>query len=317
MQNIQTAEGLKLLNSHNEWDPLKEVIVGSATNAHWPKDCSAFRNLEKTTKWTMSPVPSGPIESWIVKEANEDLDVLSKTLESLGVEVHRPRDLDFESFDGMYNYCPRDRALIIGDKVVDAPMLYPTRKKEIEAIAEYLSGTVISCVDSSVTFDAANICRLGKDLLYLVSDSGNHAGGQWLQNILGDEYNVHILENIYSGVHIDSTISPVREGLVVLNADRINESNVPDPLKSWDKIWIHGDQLYEQQFCHYPYASKYIGLNFLTVNPTTVICDTKQTYLRTQLERYNVTTIGVDLRHSRTLGGGHHCVTLDLVRMSV
>ena len=317
MQNIQIAEGLKLLSSHNEWDPLKEVIVGSATNAHWPKDCSAFRNLEKTTKWQFSPVPSGLVESWIVKEANEDLDVLSKTLESLGVKVHRPRDLDFESFDGMYNYCPRDRALIIGDKVVDAPMLYPTRKKEIEAIVEYLPDSVISCVDSAVTFDAANICRLGKDLLYLVSDSGNHAGGKWLQNILGDEYNVHILENIYSGVHIDSTISPVREGLVVLNADRINESNVPEPLRSWDKIWIHGDQLHEQQFCQYPYASKYIGLNFLTVDSTTVICDPKQTYLRTQLERYNVKTIGVDLRHSRTLGGGHHCVTLDLVRRSV
>lgn len=317
MQNIQTVEGLKLLNSYNEWDPLKEVIVGSATNAHWPKDCSAFRNLEKTTKWTMSPVPAGPVESWIVKEANEDLEVLSKTLESLGVKVHRPRNLDFESFDGMYNYCPRDRVLIIGDKVVDAPMLYPTRKKEIEAIAEYLSGTLISCVDSAVTFDAANICRLGKDLLYLVSDSGNRAGGQWLQNILGDEYKVHILENIYSGVHIDSTISPVREGLVVLNADRINESNVPEPLRSWDKIWIHGDQLHEQQFCQYPYASKYIGLNFLTVDPTTVICDPKQTYLRTQLEKYNVKTIGVDLRHSRTLGGGHHCVTLDLARTSI
>jgi len=303
-----------LLNSYNEWDPLKEVIVGSATNAHWPKDCSKFRNLEKTTKWRFSPVPSGPVDSWIVQEANEDLDILSKTLESLDIKVYRPSDLDFKSFDGMYNYCPRDRVLIVGDKVVDAPMLYPTRKKEIEAIAKYLSNSVISCTDSSVTFDAANICRLGKDLLYLVSDSGNRAGAQWLQNILGDEYKVHILENIYSGVHIDSTISPVREGLVVLNADRINESNVPEPFKSWDKIWIRGDQLHEQQFCHYPYASKYIGLNFLTVNPTTVICDPKQTYLRTQLERYNVTTIGVDLRHSRTLGGGHHCVTLDLVR---
>jgi N-dimethylarginine dimethylaminohydrolase len=315
MQNIQTAEGLKLLNSHNEWDPLKEVIVGSATNAHLPKDCSAFRNLEKTTKWRFSSVPSGLVESWIVEEANEDLDILSKTLESLGVRVHRPRDLDFKSFDGMYNYCPRDRALIVGDKVVDAPMLYPTRKKEIEAIAGYLSDSVIRCTDSSVIFDAANICRLGKDLLYLVSDSGNRAGAQWLQHILKDDYTVHILENIYSGVHIDSTISPVREGLVVLNADRINESNVPEPLKSWDKIWISGDQLYEQQFCQYPYASKYIGLNFLTVDPTTVICDPRQTYLRTQLEKYNVTTIGVNLRHSRTLGGGHHCVTLDLVRL--
>ena len=80
MKNIQTAEGLKLLNSHNEWDPLKEVIVGSATNAHWPKDCATFRNLEKTTKWRLSKVPAGPVEPWIVKEANEDLDILSKTL---------------------------------------------------------------------------------------------------------------------------------------------------------------------------------------------------------------------------------------------
>ena len=306
-----------MLNSHNEWDQLKSVIVGTATNAHWPVNCKTFRTLEKTTKWRFSPVPSGPVDPWIIKEANEDLDKFAEILQSLGVTVHRPSDLDFQSFDGMYNYCPRDRILVVGKQCIDAPMLYPTRKKEIESIQEFISKDIISCLDSHVTFDAANICRLGKDLLYLVSDSGNRAGGKWLQSILGDEYTVHILENIYSGVHIDSTISPVREGLVVLNADRINESNVPDPLKSWDKIWIHGDHLHEQQFCHYPYASKYIGLNFLTVNPSTVICDPKQIYLRKQLEKFGVDTIGVDLRHSRTLGGGHHCVTLDLIRASV
>jgi N-dimethylarginine dimethylaminohydrolase len=303
-----------LLSSHNEWDSLKKVIVGSATNAHWPVKCPVFRGQEQTTRWKDSPVPSGPVDQRIVDEANEDLENFSNVLKILDIEVVRPTDLNFASFDGMYNYCPRDRILIAGKNIINAPMLYPTRRIEINAIEQFLEGTLINCIDLSVTFDAANICRLGNDLLYLVSESGNRDGAVWLQNVLGNQYRVHILDNIYSGVHIDSTISPVREGLVVLNADRINESNVPTPLKDWDKIWISGEDIIPQKFIGYPYASKYIALNFLTVNPNLVICDPYQYYLRSQLEKYGVESIGSELRHSRTLGGGHHCVTLDLVR---
>jgi N-dimethylarginine dimethylaminohydrolase len=164
-----------------------------------------------------------------------------------------------------------------------------------------------------VVFDAANICRLGNDLLYLVSESGNRQGAEWLREVLPN-HKIHLLDNIYSGVHIDSTISPVREGLVVLNADRITNDNIPNVLKSWDKIWISGDEIVPQKFIGYPYASKYIALNFLTVNSNLIICDPAQVKLRQKLSRHNVDSIGVELRHSRTLGGGHHCVTLDLMR---
>jgi len=303
-----------LLSSHNEWDSLKKVIVGSATNAHWPVKCPVFRRQEQTTRWTNTPVPSGPVDQQIIDEANEDLENFSNVLKMLDVEVVRPTDLNFASFDSMYNYCPRDRVLIAGKNIINAPMLYPTRRIEINAIEQFLEGTLINCIDSLVTFDAANICRLGNDLLYLVSESGNREGAVWLQNVLGNQYRIHILDNIYSGVHIDSTISPVREGLVVLNADRINENNIPKPLKNWDKIWVNGEDIIPQKFIGYPYASKYIALNFLTVNPNLVICDPYQYYLRSQLESYGVESIGSELRHSRTLGGGHHCVTLDLVR---
>jgi N-dimethylarginine dimethylaminohydrolase len=299
--------------SNDEWGNLKEVIVGTATNARLPSRCSVFRKLEEQTAWKETAVPSGAFPAAVIDEANEDLETFSNTLTSLGITVHRPTDLDFENFDGMYNYCPRDRVLVVGDTIIDAPMLYPTRQKEIQAIDAFLSKNIIRCEDRDAVFDAANICRLGKDLLYLVSSSGNQRGAEWLQSVL-PAHNVHVLNNIYSGVHIDSTISPVREGLVVLNADRINQDNVPVPLRSWDKIWITGDDITAQGFAGYPYASNYIGLNFLTVNPNLVICDPKQTYLRTQLEKWSVETIGVELRHSRTLGGGHHCVTLDTVR---
>ena len=302
-----------MINSKNEWDPLKEVILGTATNAHWPAKCPFFRNLENTTAWKETPVPSGPLSQRIIEETNEDLEIFKQTLESLSIKVYRPVDLDFQSFDGMYNYCPRDRVLIIGDKVIDAPVLYPTRVKELDAIRHFFKDELISTNNPEIKFDAANVCRLNNDLLYLISESGNVSGGEWLQSIFPD-HKVHILDNIYNGVHIDSTICPIREGLVVLNADRINQTNLPSVFKSWDKIWITGDDLVTQPFDGYPYASKFIALNFLTVNPNLIICDPKQTFLRHQLSKYNVESIGIDLRHSRTLGGGHHCVTLDLVR---
>jgi len=42
--------------------------------------------------------------------------------------------------------------------------------------------------------------------------------------------------------------------------------------------------------------------------------DKYQTDLIKKLEQQHFTVIPLELRHSRTLGGGFHCVTLDLWR---
>ena len=297
--------------TNNEWDPLKHVFVGDASNAHWPVNCPVYRKTEETTAWTDTPVPSGPVSDKIIREANQDLWMMGVRLMAYA-KVWKPEPLKFASFDGMYNYCPRDRILIVGDRVIDAPMIFPTRKKEIDALKYAFDNEIITCDNPKAKFDAANVCRLGKDLLYLVSSSGNIEGAKWLQETLGKDYTVHVLDDIYSGVHIDSTISPVREGLVVINKDRVKKA--PEVFKNWDIIWLGKEDLAEQPFDSYPYASNYIGLNFLAVNPETVMCDPKQKVLIDKLDKYNVKVNTVDLRHSRTLGGGHHCVTLDIVR---
>jgi len=294
--------------SNNEWGTLKTIVVGDATNANWPRTCPDFRKMEETTLWKDTPVPSGPVDSKIINEANEDLQNFADILLDLNVEVLRPSELDFQSRDGFYNYCPRDRLLVLGDKVIDCPMAYSCRDMEREAYP--FIENMIKCDDPEARFDAANICRLGEDLLYLVSESGNLAGARWLQDTF-PEYKVHVLD-CYDGVHIDSTIVPVREGLVVLNGKRINERNVPAVFDKWDKIYLHN--VVPQNFIDYPYASKWIALNFLSVTPNLVICDPHQTQLRQQLQQHGVNTIGCELRHSRTLGGGHHCTTLDIKR---
>jgi len=67
-------------------------------------------------------------------------------------------------------------------------------------------------------------------------------------------------------------------------------------------------------FYQYPYASKWIAMNMLVVNPEIVILDAAQTQLITILKKHNIDSIPLTLSHSRTLGGGFHCVTLDTRR---
>ena len=46
--------------------------------------------------------------------------------------------------------------------------------------------------DDEVIFDAANIMRLGKDVLFLVSSTGNRKAVKWLENVIGSDYRVHV-----------------------------------------------------------------------------------------------------------------------------
>lgn len=302
-----------MIDSWNEWDPLKEVVVGSATNANWPSNDPVFSKESEKTLWKLTPVPSGPVPQWIVDEANEDLDELCSVLAQAGVTVHRPREIDFVDRGGMYNYCPRDRVIIAGDRVIDTAMMYPCRDPEIDAldmVTSQASEIIVMPRDQGLVLDAANVCRLGDRWLFLESASGNRAAYEWLCQHVP---NIKIEAcNFYSGVHIDSTIVPLREGLVLLNASRVNEKNCPAVFETWEKIYV--DDVVAQEFYQYPYASKWIALNMLSIDPETVIVDRNQRNLIKMLESKKFTVIPQELRHSRTLGGGFHCVTLDLVR---
>lgn len=304
-----------MINSCNEWDKLQEVVVGRADFANWPGDDPVFARESEKTTWTATPVPSGPVPDWIIDEANEDLDMLALALEHCGATVHRPKALNYQDLGGMYGYCPRDRLLIYGSTIVDPAMMYPCRDMEIETLDNviYRADSVYRMPrNEGMTLDAANVLRLNDTMLYLESASGNQKAARWLQHKFPD-VNVEIC-NFYSGVHIDSTIVPLREGLVMINASRVNMENLPGVFNTWDVIWITEEDIVEQGFYQYPYASKWIALNMLVVDPTTVIVDKHQTKLIKILEENNFTTIPLELRHSRTLGGGFHCVTLDLVR---
>jgi len=306
-----------MINSCNEWDPLEAIVVGDATAANWPMTDPVFAEEARNSRWKETPAPSGHVHQKIVDQANRELDILSETLLRYGATVYRPQPMDFPKRQGMYNYCPRDRLLVAGSTIVDVSMMYPCRNQEIENYSRILQDakTVLTMPkDQGMILDAANICRLGNTWLFLESASGNRAAYDWLCEQF-PKIKIELC-NFYSGVHIDSTITPLREGLVMLNADRVNEDNCPRAFDFWEKIWVTDDMIAAQDFYQYPYASKWIAMNMLVLDPETVILDSAQTQLITLLKKYGIDSIPLTLSHSRTLGGGFHCVTLDTRRKS-
>ena len=179
---------------------------------------------------------------------------------------------------------------------------------------------------------------MGKDLLYLVSSSGNEKGAKWLQSVLGNDYNVHITRDIYRSSHIDSTLMCLRPGLVLINSARVNEKNCPEIFKKWDKIWFEDvaptseQELDFQKKIRDPIhkklkdlgfnnnlsdmSSPWVGMNILSVDQNTVIADERQTNLIKELEKHSINVIDIKMRHMYTQGGGIHCATLDTVRES-
>jgi len=165
---------------------------------------------------------------------------------------------------------------------------------------------------AGMVLDAANVLRVSRDQwLFLESASGNRAAYEWLCDQVPD---VEIeLCNFYAGVHIDSTIVALNAKTFLVNGSRVKSATLPRMLQ--DKLILYVNEVVPQDFYQYPYASKWIALNMLSINPHTVIVDSAQTDLiRTLESRLGMTVIPHTLRHSRTLGGGFHCTTLDLVR---
>ncbi len=335
--------------SWNEWDPLEEVIVGNPLNARFPYADRSTQLAEYPDR-SLAEIPQGPFPQQIVEEAEEDLQEFIAALEKQGVTVKRPEtwphDAKFSTIhwesEGYYNYCPRDLMLVIGDQIIETPNVIRSRAQEtfsyrsllldyMKSGAKWYGAPKPMLLDSlfdvdlskptprndEPAFDAANILRFGEDLLYLVSATGNEMGGQWLQSMLGDKFRIHYLKDVYYGSHINSTFVALRPGLILCNPGRINANTLPDIFKQWEVIYsppMENTDRYSADYLSKCIGSDWIDMNAFSINPNLVVVDRDQTALIKLLEKHGLDVIPIKLRHSKMLGGGFHCVTLDVRR---
>ena len=319
------------MRSQNEWDKLTKVIVGVADYARVPEVDLGVRTINYADREDVSDVPVGQYPQHIIDETNEDLEVFVNFLLKEGVEVLRSERTPTD----YYNFCPRDVIFTHKDLTIATPMPLRCRKDAWKPLISHLGTTsIIQCkhqdelydegcvgnkdtlalTEATPAFDAANILRANDDILYLVSNSGNIAGANLLQEMLRDRAKVHLLQGVYSYMHIDTTIAFLREGLMLLNPERIKSVDVlPESFRSWDVIWCPepADIGYYPGYNH---ASEWINMNLFSVNPNLVVLEKNQDPTRKELERHGIQCAMLPMRHQRTLSGGFHCVTLDLQR---
>ena len=131
---MSSGSAKTIVNSWNEWDPLKHVIVGRADDCHIPPaepalDAKVPEDSDMRGQWGRRPQET-------IDRANELLDSFADLLVKRGVRVDRPTPTDFskpvitpdfhtESQFGCMP--PRDVLLTVGSEILEATMSYRCR----------------------------------------------------------------------------------------------------------------------------------------------------------------------------------------------
>lgn len=137
---------VKIVNSWNDFDPLKHVIVGRAENSCIPPEEPATSEkvpIDSEMRGMWGPRPLHTVEA-----AAEQLDGLAAACEKYGAKVDRPTPLqwnqpvitpDFRTDSMMTCMPPRDVLLTIGSEIIEAAMSFRCRFWEYLAYSPLLS----------------------------------------------------------------------------------------------------------------------------------------------------------------------------------
>lgn len=355
-----------IVNSWNEWDPLKHIILGRAEGTMVQAPEIAVQRA-----WPdhgFPPGTYGPYPEEMQEQAIEQMDNFAKVLESRGVRVDRPTPLDFSQTvqtpdwvqESMFGCMPpRDLLLTVGNEILEATMSFRSRWyeylcyrplleqyfkedpnfsfaaapkprltdstykegfwEEWEAISEEekwerAEKSEWLPTEKEPLFDAADVARFGKDLFVQQSMVTNRSGIDWLQRHYPD-HRIHMVR--YKEIlpwHIDSTLIPLREGLVMINPIRtpLEPQNILFEKNGWEVIYAPKTVLKKKRpmtFC-----SLWLNMNLLVIDPKTVCVEASETPVMELLDKHGFEVIPVPFYEVSPFGGGLHCATADVHR---
>lgn len=123
------------VNSHNEWDPLEEVIVGTPAGAMFPGWDTINEMCVPPGMWEQIVDRMGgrdvPYPKRMIDAASEQLTGFIRLLESEGIKVRRVDDVPYDqpfsspAWDIKSGFCaanPRDPFIVFGNEIIETPM---------------------------------------------------------------------------------------------------------------------------------------------------------------------------------------------------
>lgn len=362
---MTSANGATIVNSWNEWDPLKHIIVGRADGGCIPPPEPALD--AKVPEDSDMRGQYGPRPQDSVDAANAQLDNFVSILEKRGVRVDRPDPMDFNQPSATPDWetetmfgCmpPRDVLLTVGPEMLEATMSYrcrwfeylcyrpllqryynedpnmrhesapKPRLTDADYRPDYLSEKIgeqkrlewtaekfFVTTEEEPLFDAADVLRMGKDLIVQHGFTTNLKGIDWIArhfpdhrvravNFPGDPY----------PIHIDATFTPLKPGLIINNPQRRLPDEQREYFASNDWEIVDAAPPAHQQPPPLCYSSVWLSMNVLVIDPKTVCVEASEVYQMDQLDKLGFEVVPVPFRDAYAFGGGLHCATGDVYR---
>jgi glycine amidinotransferase len=355
-----------VVNSWNEWDPLRHIIVGVAEGSMVQAPEPAVQR-----DWPDQGFPLGtygPMPKEMMDKADEQLNNFASILERRGIRVDRPTPLDFSQTvrtpdwiqESMFGCMPpRDLLLTVGKEILEATMSFHSRWfeylcyrplleqyykddsnmrweaapkprltehtykrdwwKEWNALSEEEQYRRAEKSDWIITeveplFDAADVVRFGKDLFVQKSMVTNNAGINWLRRHYPD-HRVHMVRyKELTPWHMDTTIVPLRPGLVLLNPVRTPLEPQKDLFQKNDWEIVEAPKSVLKNKGPMVFCSIWLNMNLLVLDPKTVCVEASEKPVMELLDNHGFEVIPVPFYDVAAFGGGLHCATADVYR---
>ena len=188
----------------------------------------------------------------------------------------------------------------------------------IEQRLEWTAQKYFVTTEEEILFDAADVLRMGRDLIVQHGFTTNRKGIQWLSrqfpdhrvravNFPGDPY----------PIHIDCTFVPIRPGLILNNPERPIPEDQRALYERNDWQIVDAAKPAHSQPPPLCYSSVWLSMNVLVLDPKTVCVEETEVHQAEQLDSLGMNVIPVKLRDAYPFGGGLHCCTADVHREGV
>jgi len=256
---------------------------------------------------------------------------------------------DWEIAGGHATACPRDLLLVIGNEIIEAPMAQRARYFEFRAYRSLLKNYFASgarwttapkplmsdalfhdrgqsgaafdfnsqplLTEFEPAFDAACFARCGHDIFWQPDLVSNEFGAAWLRQHLGPTFRIHRISfRERTPTHIDTTLVPVRPGLVLINPERPCMDGALDLFAANDWQVVPAPPSVRTGRSPARDVSNWISMNILMLDERTAIVEQAETPMMDLLQSLKCEVIPCAFDRVYPFGGGFHCCTADIRR---
>jgi hypothetical protein len=324
----------RIISSHSQWQPLKEVWIGGTYPANF------YQHLGNRAH---------DLFSTITEITQKDFDRLAQTIENLGVTVVRP------CFDRVDDYLdekdnllkppvsPCDIALTLGDTLYFMPQYTSGVNPYQRAIDSYIADNQkISVIDRSIEggwawIIFASVVRAGRDILidYIPSTPQSKNAAYQVAETLAQNYRVHLSG---TGDHNDGVFCPVKSGHIftshyrdiyhesfpkwqVFHLNDTTHKNIKK-LGTHNKWYIPGIDYGHFNQDILQVAETWIGnpqetvfeVNMLVIDEKNIVCGAYDEQAFQYFESLGITPHLVEFQSRYFWDAGIHCLTSDIHR---